>query len=129
MTQKELGQKIGVSFQGVAQWENDLRKPKYETLQRIAGALNVDVENLDDRFFPSIRLEDFLFGDGPQPHPPDFRMENSDGQFIHVSMETAMGKLLYSFSVLNELGQQEALRRIDELTEIPKYQRHEPLKE
>ena len=43
LTQKELGQRLGVAYQTLAQWENDLRNPKYETLQRIAAALNVDV--------------------------------------------------------------------------------------
>ena len=35
LTQKELGEKLGVAYQTLAQWENDLRNPKYETLQRI----------------------------------------------------------------------------------------------
>ena len=38
LTQKELGAKLGVAYQTVAQWENDLRKPKIETLTRIAEA-------------------------------------------------------------------------------------------
>ena len=42
LTQKELGRRIGVAYQTLAQWENDLRKPKYATLQRIAAALNVE---------------------------------------------------------------------------------------
>ena len=46
MTQKELGQKLGISFQSIAQWENNLRNPKIETLQRIADALGVSVDYL-----------------------------------------------------------------------------------
>ena len=46
MTQKELGEKLGVSFQGIAQWENDLRKPKLESLQKIATALDVPIAYL-----------------------------------------------------------------------------------
>lgn len=42
LTQKELAQKLGISFQSVAQWENDLRRPKFETIQKIADALGVD---------------------------------------------------------------------------------------
>lgn len=41
MTQKELADKLGLSFQAVAQWENDLRNPKYDTLEKIARALGV----------------------------------------------------------------------------------------
>lgn len=46
LTQKELGERMGQSFQSIAQWENDLRKPKLETLQRIAAALGTSISNL-----------------------------------------------------------------------------------
>lgn len=46
MTQAELGKKLGISGAGIAQWENNLRKPKKETLWRIASALNTNYLNL-----------------------------------------------------------------------------------
>ena len=122
LTQKELGERIGVTFQGVAQWENNLRKPKFETLQRIADALNVKVETLDDRLNPHLEVYDFFCDEAPPSHLPDFLMRNSDGQFIQASIETMAGQLLYSFSNLNEMGQREAIRRVEELNEVPKYQ-------
>ena len=45
-TQKELGEKLEISYQTIAQWENNLRNPKVETLQRIADALGVPVSEL-----------------------------------------------------------------------------------
>ena len=39
MTQKALGEELGISYQTVAQWENDLRNPKRETLVKIARLL------------------------------------------------------------------------------------------
>lgn len=50
LTQKELAQKMGLSFQSIAQWENDLRKPKIETLKKIADALEcpIDTFTTDD---------------------------------------------------------------------------------
>ncbi len=42
LTQKELGEKLGVAYQTLAQWENDLRNPKYDTIKRIAAALGVE---------------------------------------------------------------------------------------
>lgn len=42
MTQAELAQKLGISYVGVSQWENDLRNPKYDTIKRIAAALGVE---------------------------------------------------------------------------------------
>lgn len=50
LTQKELGERLGIAYQTLAQWENDLRKPKHETLQRIADALDVAIIDLDERF-------------------------------------------------------------------------------
>lgn len=46
LTQKELGKKLGVAYQTFAQWENDLRNPKMETLERIADALDISVDYL-----------------------------------------------------------------------------------
>lgn len=48
MTQAQLAEKLGIAYQTVAQWENDLRNPKLNTLQRIAAALTVPVTELID---------------------------------------------------------------------------------
>ena len=42
LTQKELAAKLGIAYQTLAQWENDLRNPKRETLQKIASALGIN---------------------------------------------------------------------------------------
>ena len=41
MTQAELAEKLGVSYQSISQWERDVRKPKIKTIYRIADAMNV----------------------------------------------------------------------------------------
>lgn len=41
LTQKELSQKVGTTFQNVAQWENGLRNPKIGVLRKIANACGV----------------------------------------------------------------------------------------
>lgn len=46
LTQKELGEKLGVSQQQVAQYESNARTPKLDTLGRIAKALGVTVYDL-----------------------------------------------------------------------------------
>ena len=46
MTQGELAKRLNISFQSVAQWENDLRNPKLETLQKIASVLGVPLSQL-----------------------------------------------------------------------------------
>lgn len=49
MTQSTLGKELGISYQTVAQWENDLRKPKQETLLKIAKVLGVHLRDLIDQ--------------------------------------------------------------------------------
>lgn len=46
ITQAELADRLGISYVGVSQWENDLRNPKIETIQRIADALDIPVGEL-----------------------------------------------------------------------------------
>lgn len=45
-SQKELGERLGVSGSMIGQYENNLRRPKRETLEKIAKALNVSWEDL-----------------------------------------------------------------------------------
>lgn len=52
MTQAELAAKLGISFQSIGQWENDLRNPKIGTLNKIAKALGVPVTELDPSIIP-----------------------------------------------------------------------------
>lgn len=46
LTQRELGELLGMSDVGVAQWEKGLRNPRLEIRQRIAKALDIDVTAL-----------------------------------------------------------------------------------
>lgn len=46
MKQKELAEKMGIKQAALCQWERGKRKPKIETLERIARALNVSIWEL-----------------------------------------------------------------------------------
>ena len=52
LTQKELGEKLeGISQQQIGQWENGIKIPKLETIQKIATALEIpmfDLINMDE---------------------------------------------------------------------------------
>lgn len=50
LTQKQLADKLGTTQQNLAQYENNKRKPKLETLQKIADALCTPLETLDENF-------------------------------------------------------------------------------
>ena len=119
LTQKILGEKLGVSYQTIAQWENGLRNPKLETLRKIAKEINCPITDLftaDDIAFVRIGYE---------------AGHKIGGENWIEYLEKMLG---YSFSGveqeivcllkrLNDEGQQKALERVEELTEIPKYRR------
>ena len=48
LKQKELAARLGVTYVNISQWESGRRKPKFETLQRIADVLNISVLELVD---------------------------------------------------------------------------------
>ena len=43
LTQKEVADKLGITYQSYGQYERGLRKPKYETVEKFAKALNFDI--------------------------------------------------------------------------------------
>lgn len=46
LTQKELGDLLGITAVGIAQWENGFRNPRLDTRQKLAKALDIDVTTL-----------------------------------------------------------------------------------
>lgn len=46
MTQKQLAEKLGISYVNISQLENDQRTPKYKTVLSMAAALGVEWEDL-----------------------------------------------------------------------------------
>ena len=137
LTQKELGERLGLSFQSIAQWENDLRRPKIDTVKRIATALDCSVEWLMG--WDEIELLRILQTGEGQPSDEtrrsmEFHLEHlmkrrqkEALQGAQIREETSL--LMNLFSKLNTLGQQEAIKRVEELTEIPRYRAEPPTEE
>lgn len=48
LTQKGLAERLGVTYVNISQWESGRRTPKWETLQKIANALDASVFELAD---------------------------------------------------------------------------------
>lgn len=120
LSQRQLGEKLGLSASMIGQWENDLRNPKVETLQRIADALLIRFEELLDEtsylagIHHGAEMEDW------QNKLIDelWKRDGYSGSEYEVS-------LIDAFSKLNGTGQQEAIKRVEELTEIPRYRRQD----
>lgn len=101
MTQKELAEKCGMADSAIRKYESGKVTPKLDTIAKIARAMGLYAGDLVDA-----------------------------GQWGQVQLgeseempSTAESKLLSHFRTLNDNGQTVAVERVQELTQIPAYQR------
>ena len=122
LTQKQLGKRLNISYQTVAQWENGLRNPKFETLCKIAQAVNCPIADLfaeDD--IPFVRIG---YETGRQIGRKEW-IEYLE-KMLGYSFSDAEQEIVNLLAKLNPEGQTKAVERVEELTEIPKYQKKPP---
>ena len=132
MTQSELAQKLNIPFQSVSQWERDLRKPKIETLQRIASVLNTSLQELlgleyGEGALSSVKLSPELAEALNLPSGVNTLTTSSPEIMQKIVAELSRQsaekvRLNIAFDGLNSDGHYEAVKRVEELTEIPRYQ-------
>lgn len=100
LTQEELAQAAGIAKISVGQYERGQREPRLEQLLKISKALNVSIYALilpDDPGDPTASL--------------------------YVEPPQQIAELL---ELMNEAGQLEALKRVEELAQLDKYKRGWP---
>lgn len=113
ISQKKLGDMIGTSQQMIAQYEKGTRNPKIQTLQKIADALDVRLFTLLDNDTYEIKIgTDMVY------NPFTGEPELTETEYIDL---TDRAKLIDYYDNLNDLGKQEALKRVSELAEIKRY--------
>ena len=106
LTQKELGEKLGITYQTVAQWENDLRNPKRETLQRIAAALGVSAQDLADEWGV---------------------VDKEDSKKVYKEVPDFKERIASALDKLNITGANKVADYAEDLTGNPRYTAPEPL--
>lgn len=99
ISQQKLAELSGVSQTAIYHWEKGLRKPKFEQIRYLAAALGVYVSELE----------------------PDW-LEYSGEVWDNGLPLDELG-MLQDYRILNDSGKSEARKRVNELTEIPKYQK------
>lgn len=107
MTQKELGSRMGVDSATVGKYERGILNPKLQTLEKIAAALGVTVWELGVVDSPEYRK---VVADRRISKYKESASENTKFKEIEIA-----------FKKLNPVGQEKALERIRELTEISRY--------
>ena len=142
-TQRELAEKANVATVTLQQYERGVRQPRLEQLHRIADALNVSVAYLEGQESMEVRaimqaierkdareferLLGLKSGSIVDMNPSLKDDESIITVFAHNDEEASIKvQILEAVDCLNTTGQQEAVKRVEELTEIPKYQRQEP---
>lgn len=123
MSQQALAKAAGVSQTAIYHWEKGLRVPKIGSLDRIADALDVTV---DDFFIEIVDGKPIVDMDLPGLSEDEIHdyLAYMFPERVYISMEAArpyiINKLLDS---LNDLGQDKAIEQVELLTKIPEYQK------
>ncbi len=112
LTQKELAEKCNCATGTIQQYELNKRQPRLEQLNSIANALDISIIDLLGDNFEIKQGSGHIYDAKTQSYKP------YTGNYIDL---TDRAKLLDAYDNLNELGKKEALKRVEELTEINKY--------
>ncbi len=116
LTQKQLAEKTGIAAITIQQYEAGKYEPKLDKLRRIAAALDVTIGELEPNWGTFT----------PDEIAKDWNGKNETQKTITFSQEgTWVGSgetsLIFDYRKLNKIGKKEALKRVEELTEIKKY--------
>lgn len=111
LSQSQLAQKVGISEISIRKYENNERKPKIETLVKIASALNITLSDLLDT--PTVAIPDnwiTLFAGNP-----------SHEILLSPEEKKLQSRLDCAFRTLNLSGKMKLTDYAQDLTEIEKY--------
>lgn len=129
LSQKELGEMVGLPQQAINRIEQGQRKLDVELFEKLCKALKItkigsftvnfissyyEMDTGNDPICYVDNLEDELSPDGSLSY---------DNSYSFASQKKEQGEktLLADYRGLNEIGQLEARKRVSELTELPRY--------
>lgn len=114
LTQKELGDKLGISQSAIGQFESANSNPNLKTIRKIAEALNIALSEIVDdwgRFSLDEIKKDW---DCNQCSPDEL------GELTSKGRKDTINTLL---DLMNDTGQDKAVEQVELLTKIPEYQK------
>lgn len=115
MTQDDLAKALGINRATLSKYESGSIDLTVTQLIKIANTLGVSMYDL----LNTKEMDFFDAGVTEGQNALEWAYRNLDG----YSFNKAELFLIRAFSKLNDKGQQEAVKRVEELTEIPKYQK------
>lgn len=129
ISQRVLGERLGVTQQTVAQYEKIQELPKFETIRRIATALEVPIGNLVEdwsKIPPNEIAKDISNMASSAIKDSEKAINNISKAFQKTAILKRPTKdelLVYHYSHLNDTGKSEAVRQVEMLTKIPEYRK------
>jgi len=126
LTQKEVAQRCGMADSAIRKYESGSVTPKFDTMDRIARALEVPVTALMGYEFQGVDADGKDIYAPPAIQTIEASPIGTPNPVKKEVKNSLRDQLLESFDSLNRKGQRIALERIDELAEIPKYQKEKP---
>ncbi len=125
MTLQQLADILECSQQNISQYESGKRTPKLKTVQKIAGALNVNINDLLESPLDDSPFYKALKNANPSEHPIGKDFINAQLSKQVDDWEQIDIELVKKFKQLNETGKAIAVERVEELAEIPRYTQKE----
>ena len=139
LTQKELGERAGIAEPTIRKYESNRLNPKPSTLKKIAAALGIEwyelISNSQDEQ-SEIAKEQMRQAIGrvadiitkPCKYEISDELIEDSLKKVTISVPTSynsarLEKMIKDYGKLNDDGQQVAVERVHELTEIPRYKR------
>ena len=129
LTQKQLGELCEMADSAIRRYENGRAKPKIETLQKIANALNVNVSELRNDFQifkDNIVDESGILSSAKKADvlQNDLWAEFQKRKIIEkLDITPDKQELLFEYNKLNKIGRNEAVKRVKDLTFNPEYRK------
>lgn len=119
LTQSQLAKKAGISEISVRKYESGKRKPKLETMEKIANALDVPLDEILDHRSLLLQLMESLQISG------DDENEILDDNTNEERPVITERYIIFELQKLNIDGQIRLLEHIEDLSKIPEYQKKE----
>ena len=114
LTQKELGELAKISYKQIGLYEQGKRNPKLETINKIALALGVRIEDITG-------FEKFDSGEEFEKRRKELLAKNKKTQELTVIHSSYEGKMQSLMKKLNNDGKEKAIEQVEILTLIELY--------
>ncbi|EGT3849662.1 helix-turn-helix domain-containing protein [Clostridioides difficile] len=127
LTQDELAKNLNSSFNlklnkgMISKWESNKAEPRFEYIKYISKYFDVSIDYLLGMTEYRNMYDNFDKKYDSKKLSLEVKEIEKNGEKIKEKNKVLENKLLSSFNALNDIGQNEAIKRVDELTQIGKY--------